>query len=154
VRPFDQRFYRRRRGMRIRISDLRRHIQSRSDVETICMGKTKSQILTLLQNWHRSPILAASNSGTPSISGVPGGRSRRPSLDKPDAVLENSCPVWLRFPLASPRARAPSDVYLAIGVFKKLQPGWQRIHLRPVSSSWVKSRARRSNVRDKRRRPW
>ena len=52
-------------------------IESRSDVETICMGKAKAQILTLLQNWHLppvlapSPILAPSSSGTPSSSGHP-----------------------------------------------------------------------------------
>lgn len=99
---------------------------------------------TLRQFWHPlqfwyPPVLAPSNSGTPfnfgtpSISGVPGERFHRPSLDKADAVLENAFPVWLRFPLASPRARASSDVYLATGVFKNFQPGWQRIHLRLAS---------------------
>jgi len=93
---------------------------------------------TLRQFWH-PPVLAPSNSGnpfnfgTPSISGVPGGRFHRPSLDKADAVLENSFPVWLRFPLASPRARASSDVCLATGVFKNFQPCWQKIHLRLAS---------------------
>jgi len=116
----------------------------RADVETICMGKTKSQILTLLQNWHPlpilapSPILVPSNSGnpfnfsTPSISGVPGGRFHRPSLDKADAVLENSFPVWLRFPLASPRARASSNDSLTFpliplhGSALKFANNWER----------------------------
>ena len=93
-----------------------------------------------LQFWH-PPILATPSILAPfSFPAFLAGACIDQAWTKADAVLKSSFPVWLRFPLASPRARAPSDVYLAIGVSKNSQPGWQRIHLRLASTSWVKSR--------------